>query len=221
MVVVVDILRATTSICVAFAAGAEKIIPVTDLEDAREYKSKGFLLAGERGGIKLDFADYGNSPKELMNAGLKGKTLVYTTTNGTQAIEIAGQAEYLVLGAFTNIGVLTEWLNQQNKNVTILCAGWENSFSLEDTLFAGLLTELLFAKNFYIQNDAATASFELWEMHKNNFSTFIKKSKHFQRLEKLGEGASLDFAVSLNSTPVIPFLKNKVLININKNEKSV
>lgn len=222
IVVVVDILRATTSMCVALASGAEKIIPVAGLEEAKDYKSKGFLIAGERGGVKLDFADFGNSPFELKNAGLNNQTLVFTTTNGTKAIQMAKEAGTVILGAFSNLKVLSDWLGYRSENIGILCAGWENTFSLEDAVFAGCLSNELFSfQDCYFHNDSALAASELWRLYSADWQTRLKQGRHYQRLEKIGEKASLDFAFTMDTTPVIPFLKEDYLINILKNEKTV
>ena len=91
IVVLADILRATTSICAAFENGVQEIIPVASLEIAKEYKDKGFLVASEQDGKKLDWADFGNSAFNFSREAVAGRTLVYCTTNGTRAIEIAKQ----------------------------------------------------------------------------------------------------------------------------------
>ena len=140
IVVLVDILRATTTICTAVANGAEAIIPVASHEEAKRLKSEGFLVATERDGVQLDFADFGNSAFSFTTDAIGGKTLVYCTTNGTRALEMAKSASSIAIGAFVNISAVTEWLAGQQKNVVILCSGWKNKFCLEDTLFAGALT---------------------------------------------------------------------------------
>src|SRR5512145_2226550 len=89
VVVVIDILRATSAICTAFANGAKAIIPVTTVEEARNMKFDGFLIAAERDGFVLDFADFGNSPFNFTSDRVEGKTIVYSTTNGTSIINMA------------------------------------------------------------------------------------------------------------------------------------
>ena len=92
IVVIIDILRASSAICTAFANGAASIIPVADVGEAREYKSKGYLVAAERDGFVLDFADFGNSPFNFTREKVEGKTIVYSTTNGTGIINQASSA---------------------------------------------------------------------------------------------------------------------------------
>jgi len=96
-VVVIDVMRASTAICAAFAAGAEKIIPVGTVEEAKKMKEAGYILAAERDGIVLDFADFGNSPFNFTPGNVKGKTVAYSTTNGTQAINMAKDARKLFI----------------------------------------------------------------------------------------------------------------------------
>src|ERR1035437_4937876 len=100
VVVVVDVLRATSAICTAFMNGVDKIIPVGTVDEAREYKNKGYLLAAERDGLVLDFADFGNSPYNFTPERVKGKTIIYSTTNGTQAIQMASSCHKVAIGSF-------------------------------------------------------------------------------------------------------------------------
>ncbi|MBA7540396.1 putative 2-phosphosulfolactate phosphatase [subsurface metagenome] len=101
--VVIDTLRATSAICNAFQNGVEKIIPVKTIDEAREYKKRGFIVAAERDGYVLDFADFGNSPFNFTEERIKGKTIVYSTTNGTQAIQMAESCYMVVIGSFLNL----------------------------------------------------------------------------------------------------------------------
>ena len=121
IVVVVDILRASTSICTALFNGAKKIIPVPTVQIAATFVGKGFLIAGERDGAKLEIADLGNSPFQFSKENVLGKSIVMTTTNGTQTIEMAKSADQIVIGAFSNISILANWLIEQDKNVFIFC----------------------------------------------------------------------------------------------------
>ena len=139
IVVIIDILRATSAICSAFANGVRTIIPVETVDEAREYKKKGFLVAAERDGIILDFADFGNSPFNFTRDRIEGKTVVYSTTNGTGIIKLASSAEYVVIGSFLNISALSEWIFNKKQDVLLFCAGWKNRFNLEDSVAPGLL----------------------------------------------------------------------------------
>ena len=143
IVVVIDVLRATTAFCAAFDSGVKTLIPVSDLDELLEFKNIGYLTAAERDGKKVDFADFGNSPVVFLKSNLKGKKLAYSTTNGTKAVEMAKSSVNIAIASFANLHVISKWLTDQNKNIVILCSGWKNTFSLEDTLCAGALVESL------------------------------------------------------------------------------
>ena len=214
IVVMVDILRASTSICAAFENDVKEIIPVATLDEARAYKSKGYLVASERDGKVLDFADFGNSAFNFMNEAVIGQTIVYSTTNGTQAIELAKNAKGLVIGSFTNLSVLADWLLNKNSNLIILCAGWKNKFNLEDTIFAGALIEKLISSNvFRLDCDSAEAALDLWNIAKKDPLAYIEKAAHRHRLKKLNLDDVLEYTFINDTTNVVPVLKGNVLID--------
>jgi 2-phosphosulfolactate phosphatase len=205
IVVLVDILRATTSICAAFENGVKNILPVATLEEAKAMKVKGYLVASEQDGKKLDFADFGNSAFNFSPEAIGGKTLVYCTTNGTRALEIAKNAEKIAIGAFINLNALTCWLVAQHRNIVILCSGWKNKFCLEDTLFAGALTEKLLATDQYTtQCDSAIAACDLWHVASPDILGYIEKAAHRHRLKKLELDDVIPYSFTLDSTDVVP-----------------
>ncbi|NVO03250.1 MAG: 2-phosphosulfolactate phosphatase [Bacteroidetes bacterium] len=215
IVVIVDILRATTAICSALANGAVKIIPVAKVEETKEYKNSGCLIAGERDGKVIDGADFGNSPFNFTRERVFGQSIVITTTNGTQAIDIARNAASIVLGAFTNIEVLSKWLINSNKDIVILCSGWKNKFNIEDSLFAGALIELIEKSgNFQSKCDSAIACGDLWNLAKNDLIGYIQKCSHRERLRKLGLDDVIEYCFTLNTANVIPILKENSLVNL-------
>lgn len=214
IVVVSDILRATTSMCTAFHHGARDIIPVATLHAAEVHKAQGCLVAAERGGMKVDFADFGNSPFELVVSKIKGQTLVYTTTNGTRAIELAKDRGTVAIGSFINRQALSRWLARQNKSIVILCAGWKNQFNLEDALFAGALIEALVnQKKYTISCDSAVAAGDLWNLAKRDILNYIERASHRERLRTLSADDVLDYAFTLDISEVVPVLKNDRIIN--------
>ena len=134
IVVVIDIFRATSSICYGIDNGAEAIIPVATVEECKSYESKGYLLAAERDGKVVDGFDFGNSPFAYAGEKVNGKTIVLTTTNGTHAINESKKAAYqVIIGSFLNLTAVCDYLKTQDKDVFLLCAGWKNKFNLEDT----------------------------------------------------------------------------------------
>jgi 2-phosphosulfolactate phosphatase len=215
IVVVIDILRATSAMCTAFHHGVNKIIPVATVEEAMEYKQNGFLVGAERNGIALEGFDFGNSPFSYMSEKIKGQTVVISTTNGTQAIEAARGAHKVVIGAFTNITALCTWLKQQNKNVLLLCSGWKNRFNLEDTLFAGAVTNILLQeKNKFKSGDAALSASYLYQSAQTNPYKYLRNSSHTERLAAMGLKKDIKYCFSLDKTTVIPVLEGKYLIKM-------
>jgi 2-phosphosulfolactate phosphatase len=215
LVVVIDVLRTTSSICVALYHGANSIIPVTGLEEAAQYKKKGYLVAVERNGTKVDGFDLGNSPWHFMNPVIRGKDIVLTTTNGTRAIHLARKARQVIIGSFLNLDVLCQYLIGQNHPVIILCAGWNNDFNLEDTLLAGALTYRL-RSHFALghSRDACIAAEYLYLLARNDMNRFLKESSHRLRLEQLGIEKDIEFCLTANTAPVIPVLNGLALHNV-------
>ncbi len=213
IVVIIDILRATSAICTALYHGIEQVIPVAGVEEARAYLDKDFLVAAERNGEVVEGFSLGNSPLSYMQDNLKGKSLVLTTTNGTQAIEAARGSYKTVIGSFLNIDLMAGWLLQQNRDVLLLCAGWKNKFNIEDTLFAGaLLGRLLDSGRYTSDCDAGVAARFLAERAGSNLYDFLECSSHRKRLEKLNLEMDIRYCLSLNKAPVIPVLSGTVII---------
>ena len=214
IVVVIDILRATSAICTAFHHGVEKMIPVASIEEALNYKKRGFLVGAERNGIALDGFDFGNSPYGYMTEKIKGQTVVITTTNGTQAIEVSRHADLVVIGSFLNISYLCDWLLLQNKNVLLLCSGWKNRFNLEDTLFAGAVSEKLSLNDAYKTGDGALATKYLYQNASQNPYKFLHNSSHKERLASLGLKDDIKYCLSLDLINIIPMLKDQYLVKM-------
>ncbi len=212
VVVLVDILRATTTICTAVANGVEAIIPVATHDEARRLKAQGFLVASEKDGVQLDFADFGNSASSFTREAIGGKTLVYCTTNGTGALEIAKGASGIAIGAFINISALTGWLTRQRQDVVVLCSGWKNRFCLEDTLFAGALTaRLLETGLFHTECDSAQASMDLWSLARGDVLGYIEKAAHRHRLKRLGLDDVLPYSFTCDLVQVVPVFDGRVI----------
>lgn len=145
--VVIDVLRATTSMVAALAAGAARILPTEEVDDAFDLRSRlddeDSLLVGERGGRPIDGFDLGNSPAEFTPERVLGKTMIWTTTNGTRALLACRGAEGILLGSFVNLGSLAEALLPGNQPVTLVCAGIEGGLAIEDVLCAGAILDIL------------------------------------------------------------------------------
>jgi len=211
--VVVDVLRASSAIVTAFMNGANKIIPVATLEEAKEMKDKGFMVAAERDGIVRDFADFGNSPYNFTPERVRNNDIVYSTTNGTQAIQLAADSHAVIVGSFLNLNAIKNYLVQKDRDVLILCAGWKNKFNLEDTLFAGAIAnELLELEDFSTICDSTLASQDLWLMAKNDLFSYIDKAAQRNRLKKNKLDDVIEYCLTENLTEVIPVLEENYLV---------
>jgi 2-phosphosulfolactate phosphatase len=218
IVVVIDILRATTSMCVAFDQGAKSIIPVATIEECLEWKNKGFLAAAERQGVQQAGFDFGNSPFSFMIPKVKGADIAMTTTNGTQAIHQARlrNAKDIVIGAFSNISVLTDYLKERNENVVFLCSGWQDKPNLEDTIFAGAMIWNL-RKHFDLFEDTALISEALYRMANRRKRYFMESSSHFHRITmQLRIVKDVKYSLRRDTHDVLPALRGDRLVNILK-----
>ena len=218
VVVVVDIFRATSTICKAFSEGAAAIIPLASIEEAEAMKQYGYLVGAERNVAKCDFADFGNSPFEYSRDKVEGQTIAFTSTNGTQAIEVAEGVNTLVIGAFSNISTVADYCLKKEQDVLIVCAGWHNKMNLEDSLFGGALAELLLESGVFSANsDTVEMSLGLWKAAKSDLQQYLSKSEHVQRLRSHGLENDIKFCLAMDTVCVLPIYdkKTKSLLNFN------
>ena len=217
IVVIIDIFRATSSICYGIENGAEAIIPVAEVEECEAYREQGFgyLLAAERNGEVVTGFDFGNSPFSYTKEKVAGKTVVLTTTNGTQALHLSRKAKKVVIGSFLNLTSLCNWLKVQQESVLLVCAGWKNNFNLEDTLFAGAVIEQLKNLNFKL-DDAAIAANDLFQLGKDDINLYLKKTSHGERLKKLGIEKDIEFCLQIDITTAIPVLEGDKLVKLQR-----
>jgi 2-phosphosulfolactate phosphatase len=215
IVVVIDVLRATSAICAAFDNGIQSIIPVPTVEEAWEYKQKGFLAGAERKGQIVDGFDFGNSPFSYMKEEFRGKEVVLTTTNGTKSLDVAKDAEVVVVGSFLNLTALSKWLYEQDKNVLCLCSGWQDKFNLEDTICAGAISDYLISTGFYTAiEDSSIAAKYLFLSAKDNYFGYLKSSSHRRRLKNLNLNEDIKYCLTPDQTDVIPILKDGKLVKL-------
>lgn len=211
VVVVVDILRATSCMVTALAHGVQSIRPFADLEACRAMKAHGYFTAGERNGEKVEGFDFGNSPFEYMIEKLKGQRIAFTTTNGTQAIAKSQGAKEIIIGSFLNLTAVTEYLKRGNDSVLVVCAAWKGKVNLEDTLFAGALVENL-KDHIEPDCDAPLAAQRLYNLAKKDMVDFLKDSSHVKRLNRLHVDKDIAFCVTPDQYPVVPRLVDDELI---------
>jgi 2-phosphosulfolactate phosphatase len=212
-VVVIDILRATTAICTAFGYGVASVLPVASKEEALSLKEQGWLVAGEEDGIRLPFADFGNSPKEFRTEAIKGKDIAFCTTNGTRTILAGKEFGKVIISSFVNFEVVCNWLNRDRKDVLIICSGWKDTFSLEDSICAGAMSDLLVnAFGFLPDCDSVLASMTLWRQSAHSLMKTISQSSHYLRLLGIEDRKGLKYCIFPEKFHVLPMLEGERLV---------
>ncbi len=214
--VVIDVLRATTTIAWALNNGAEAIAVFADIDQLRTQAGKwpesSRLLLGERGGKRLPGFDLGNSPVDVLPSLVSGKRVFMSTTNGTRSLNRVRNSKMLYTLALPNRKAVAERLLRENPDhVLILGSGWEGSYSLEDSLAAGSLGSYLIQKSkglVSVVNDELTAAIGLWEQWKESPEACLRKSTHGQRLSGIGNHDS-DFicCAALDELSIVPMQK--------------
>jgi 2-phosphosulfolactate phosphatase len=207
--VVIDVLRASSTIIAAISNGAKEVIPVATVEFAVKVSGGMFggqtLLGGERNTKKIEGFALGNSPIEYSKEVVENKFIVFFSTNGSKAIVKAKFAENLFVCSFNNLSAVAKHLIKLNNDVEILCAGNNNHFSLEDSVCAGILIEELRNKKKNIKvSDSAGAAFALYERYGEDILEMLKNTEHGKKLLDNGFEEDLEFCSKFNVTPSIP-----------------
>ena len=196
--VIVDILRATSTIVTAMGEGVGPVFPVATLaECTATARQHGTLTAAERDGRPAAGFDLGNSPFGFLGEGRphRGRALTISTTNGTAALRQSLAAAHVVVGAFLNLSVVADFARHAQRDVLVVCAGWKGRFCLEDTVFGGALAERLQA-DFDVQNsDATLAALHLWQQARPDVAGYLRQSAHVRRLNSLEASQDFDFCL--------------------------
>lgn len=216
VVVVIDVFRATSTICSAIGHGAKAVIPVGSVEKCQKIgKSLGAITAGERGGKVIEGLQMGNSPLEYTSEVIQGKTLVLTTTNGTRLMQLVKDAEEIVIGSFLNLEAIVHYLKNKNKDVILACSGWQDQFNLEDTLFAGAVIHAL-KSDFECVDDTSFMAESLFNRvgDYTSLQDYLKKATHYHRLVNLGAEADLEYCCLYNLHPIVPVLLDGIIKDV-------
>jgi 2-phosphosulfolactate phosphatase len=219
-IVVIDVLRASSTITVALNNGAREIIPVASIESAVKISGSLFgevtLRGGERNGQIIDGFNLGNSPLEYSESAVKGKSIIYCTTNGSVAMAKSRYARALIVGSFLNLSVVVDFLSGENKDFLIICAGRLNTtgnFSVEDAVCAGMMIQKLM-KNESIElnlSDSAKAACALYKSFGRSILKMLKTSEHGKYLAEIGFSEDLKICAAVDSVPVLPVqIENKI-----------
>lgn len=219
IVVVIDVIRMSTTICTAFQYGAKSIRPLSSIEESLAFKNKdNFLIAGERDSFKLDGFDLGNSPYDFMSDSIKGKEIVITTTNGTQAIDVARESSELIIASFINEIAVLNHLERCHDHILLLCSGWNGKVNIEDTLFAGKLAfEILKRKDCTLNSDAVSMAMQMYEdAAADPFEYTMQMSYRLkERLSYLEKDIRYCLKPDIKSR-IIPYLVNDKLLPLSK-----
>lgn len=213
--VVIDVLRATTTIVYALAAGCSSVRPVSGIEEARHtadrLRAGRVILAGERGGVPIPGFDRGNSPLEFTASACRGCCVVMTTTNGTQALLRAAEADRVLAAAFVNFSAVCEQLVHDDRPLHIVCAGSDGQPSLEDSLLAGAFVEVL-CDCFELElNDSARLAWDCFENQGLVLPTVLELGRGGQSLKRLGFDADISAAAEVDTFAIVPELRRDPL----------
>jgi 2-phosphosulfolactate phosphatase len=213
--VVIDVLRASTTMIHALAAGCVAVRPCAEVDEARTLAGTmrvgRVLLGGERGGIALAGFDLGNSPREYTAKVCKGTTLVLTTTNGTRALLRAAEAERILVAGFVNYSAVCEQLRQDARPIHIVCAGTAGAVTLEDTLLAGALIDFLCDTLEVRLNDSARLAWDCFENHGKVLQGALEISGGGANLRKLGYDEDIRSAAQVDLFALVPELRRDPL----------
>jgi 2-phosphosulfolactate phosphatase len=212
--VVIDVFRASNTIITALSNGAKKILPVTEVRSAWGLKDKHleYLLGGERNSIKIEGFDFGNSPLEYTREKVEGKTIILTTSNGSNALNKAKSAQAVLIASFANCLALTQRLSGLSADLAIICAGTLNTPSLEDTLAAGQIIENLDKSGNFTYNDYAYIARGCYKEYSGKILETVLKSRNGQRLQHLGLFKDIYHCIQDNSTDKIPEYNGKEIL---------
>lgn len=212
-VVVIDILRATSTICAILDNGAVSVTPVVSVEEALSYTDKGYLVAGERNGEKAPGFDFGNSPTEYASNVIKDKQVVLTTTNGTKCIHASREADEILVGSFFNLTVLVNYLKEIDNSVVLFCSGWKDRVNLEDTLFAGYVAQQLKQSHTW-ESDEVELALDLVQTAQPDPKAYLVKASHAQRFNRLGNHMDLGICMQFDAHPVVVQYRDGALISL-------
>jgi len=216
--VVIDVLRATTSAVMALKNGCSSFIPITSIEEARE-TSKRFekgkvLLGGAKRGVKVQGFDLGNSPDDYQKEVVKGKDIIFTSSNGTKAMHQLQSARKVLIASFLNISAVCNELLTLNTDVLIACSGDFGVFSLGDAVCAGMIVDRLSEtlSEELEKSDTATVTQILYGVHKKDIRKMLLQSEWGQYLIGLGLGKDIDTCAQIDSAPIVPHFKDGVIL---------
>jgi len=217
--VVIDVLRATTTIITALGSGCPEVLPVDTPEEAidlaRNFDRDSHLIGGERKGLKVGGFDLGNSPGEYTSSALNGRKVILCTTNGTHVIRRSAQAKPLYLAAFLNASSVAEALIGEDAPATLVCSGCEDAFALEDALCAGLIAKEVLGSRGWVGTDGANAAVALWKAYeRRDLANSLKETDHGSYLASIGFADDVSAAAETDKYSLIPVCREGKIITL-------
>ncbi len=208
--VVVDVLRATTSIVVAFQHGCRSIFPVASIEEAERARrmTPDAVLAGEEGGLRIPGFGLGNSPHEFTPEAVSGKDVILMTSNGTKTLRAVGDGRSVAIGAFLNRSAVGSWLIARRTDSLIVCSGYEGAFSLEDAVCAGAIVNgAARVATCLTLGDGARACQALWHQLGADLHRLLRETAWGRRMLAMGFGPDLEVCARLDTSDVVPTMQ--------------
>ena len=222
LVVIVDVLRASTTVATALGNGAKTVMPLEGADEvisrSKEFHRSQIILAGEQKMLPITGFDLGNSPQDFTKKAVEGKTILITTTNGTRALLGVQGARDIVIASYVNFTAVLAMMKvaaSSNTDIAIICAGEEGGFTLEDAACAGRYVRALPKRSDSMHlNDAASASVLIEKKYGENIAKLFKESSHGQALQEAGFGDDLAAAAEVDAYPVVPIYQERQITKL-------
>jgi 2-phosphosulfolactate phosphatase len=219
LIVVIDVLRASSTIITALAYGCRGLVPILSPEQAKEkaqqFKKEEVLLGGEREGRKIKGFDLGNSPREYQKEIVEDRIIIFSTTNGVKTLERVRGAFRIIIASFLNLQATFNYCSKFQGDILLACAGKEGYFSLEDTVCAGMLINSL--RDIYSTTctcqevDTNLTAQILYKKFGNNILEMLRKSQHGRYLESIGLRKDLEFCSQLDIFNIVPIFRDGLI----------
>ena len=209
-VVVIDVLRATSTINTILFSGAKSVKPVESLEECMKLKEDGYIVMAERMGKKVEGFDYGNSPSKIEKNLFADRDVGIATSNGTKAIVKTKGSKITLISSFLNLSKVIEYLNSNSRDTLLVCSGWKGSTNLEDTMCAGAIVAGL--ENYDYESDTVVIAKKLYEQSKDDILSSMKKSSHAKRLSGYDNMKDIEFCSEIDKQEILPYLDGDQIV---------
>ncbi|CDF59071.1 2-phosphosulfolactate phosphatase [Thermobrachium celere] len=207
-VVVIDVLRATSVITTALYNGCLEVVPVLEVHEALSLKGENVILGGERKGLKIEGFDFSNSPLEYTKDKVEGKRLIFTTTNGTKAIVRSRYSDEIFIGCMLNAKFLADYIVKLGKDISIVCAGTNGIFSMDDFLCAGKIIYEINKLTKVNMSDFSSLAYLTYIKNKDNVFDYLKYASHYRYMLSIGLEEDIKYCFQEDILDTIPYYKD-------------